>query len=311
MITARIVCDSVSLRGDRLTTIELCYPRFIHAEFMTHRVFSRNAGSSRAIPVKKQLAGIRRTPAEPIHWGANQKGMQAHEELKGIRRWLVRQLWKRHRRQSTRTAWLMDKLGAHKQIVNRIVEPHNHITVLVSSTCWANFFALRYHVDAMPEIRELAHEMQLAMDYSTPDLLSDGEWHLPYITVDERANEKIGLATLLNVSVARCARVSYRLFDGRQTLIGLDVKLAEKLLGSKPLHASPAEHQATPDTGMKNPNMWGNFHGWIQWRKSLPDEYVEDESYDLKIARPADPSTTRSDNKVLATSRMRALNKKG
>src|ERR1700742_2095163 len=80
-ITAKIICDSVSEAGVRLTTFELMYPRFIHAELMTHRAFSRNAASSRAIPIETMLRRIEENPAMPVFWAANQKGMQAVAEV--------------------------------------------------------------------------------------------------------------------------------------------------------------------------------------------------------------------------------------
>jgi thymidylate synthase ThyX len=297
-ITAQVVADSVSQTGVRLTTIELVYPRFIHAEFMTHRMFSRNASSSRAIPVGKQLKMINTNPAEPIHWGENQKGMQARTELRGIRKWLVRQLWKQHRRTSVRTAWAMALLGAHKQIVNRITEPHNHIRVLVTSTSWANFFALRNHHDAMPEIQKLAQEIEWAMDFSKPTILNDGEWHLPFVTDQEKIQHHRELGKLVSVSIARCARISYKAHDNKPSMFGTDIILAAKLVDSKPLHASPAEHQATPDSKSASPSLWGNFQGWIQYRKTLYEEYIEDGQYNMNEASHGDPSIVVSANGI-------------
>ena len=93
-IQAKIIEDSISSTGKRITTFQLLYPRFIHAELMTHRVFSRNASSSRAIPVTKMLAMVREDPAMPIHWGRNQPGMQAKEELLLGDRYLAEVLWR-------------------------------------------------------------------------------------------------------------------------------------------------------------------------------------------------------------------------
>jgi thymidylate synthase ThyX len=85
MISAKIIADSISESeyGDRITTFELEYPRFIHGELMTHRLFSRNAASSRAIPINKMMDQVLTAPAMPVEWGLNKSGMQAEEMLKG------------------------------------------------------------------------------------------------------------------------------------------------------------------------------------------------------------------------------------
>ena len=317
-ISVTVVADSVSREGKRITTLQLRYPRFIHAEFMTHRVFSRNASSSRAIPVKRIIEDIMTDPAIPIHWGKNIPGMQAHEQIDeqvaigsmaaypdGIA--LIEDAevsketaWLFARDQVIKVAQAFDNAGYHKQIVNRLLEPWSHINVLVTATDFANFSHLRSHPDAQPEIRILSDKMKLAMQQSKPMIMDPGQWHMPYIrssdvtaiyhhlkygriTLDEpKPREVVELA--LKVSVARCARVSYLTHGGRETEIQEDLLLYQRLLGSSPLHASPAEHQATPDamTGPQtiggavwdNPDRQGNFVGWIQYRKTLPFEAV-------------------------------------
>lgn len=296
-ITATVIADSISPQNIRLTTLQLRYPRFIHAEFMTHRVFSRNASSSRAVPVKKLIEDIERDPAMPLHWGKNQPGMQAREELDPETKITVRSRWLLGMSEAIRQAEWMHERGAHKQIVNRILEPFSHINVVVTATEWANFFALRRHPDAQPEIKALADAMWEAMNTQTPVELIPGEWHVPYYMqgiwapYEELAGEmtdKYGfsLKEAQAISVARCARVSYLTHDGRQSTIEEDLALYERLVGSAPLHASPAEHQATPDTkhawhddpeenrSWANAHRHGNLRGWIQYRKTLPGEYV-------------------------------------
>lgn len=275
-ITAKVIADSISLDGKRIMSLQLRYPRFIHAEFMTHRVFSRNASSSRAIPVKRLIADVRRDMAEPIHWGRNQKGMQASQELAGWRKWLVRSLWRSSGHLACWFAGLMDWAGAHKQLVNRIIEPWSHITVLVTSTEWANFFELRDHPDAQPEIKTLARAIRTALAASAPQRLAKGEWHLPYIGKDDHLFAQlhasgIGDSTykpiLIRMSVARCARVSYMTHEGRPPKVEDDLRLYQQLVGSEPLHASPAEHQATPSDDPDAAS--GNFRGWVQYRQLL------------------------------------------
>lgn len=303
-VTAKIIADSIGWHPvhKRVTTLLLRYPRFIHAEFMTHRVFSRNASSSRAIPVKTLIRDIRKDPAMPLHWGANQKGMQAHKELQGWKRKAAKGLWLGGMWVMTSIALLADKLGAHKQIVNRLVEPWSHINVLVTSTSWANFFALRDHPDAQPEIRALAIEMKAAMDKSVPQVLKFGQWHLPFVLThtEEDGSQSyqvesddgvwwgISLDEARKASVARSARTSYRLHDGSFPSLHKDLQLCDQLVGSEPLHASPAEHQCTPDYPFRSvshpgeinewakPELHGNLEGYIQLRKTLPNEYVKD-----------------------------------
>lgn len=150
-IAAKVICDSFDKRmNTRITSMELEYPRFIHAEFMTHRKFSRNASSSRAIPVAKMIQAVINNPAMPIHWGKNQAGMQAHEELDDSAKESVERLWLDAKDCAVQVAKEMNDLGAHKQIVNRILEPFTHIHVIVTATDFANFFALRDHEDAQP-----------------------------------------------------------------------------------------------------------------------------------------------------------------
>jgi thymidylate synthase ThyX len=277
-ITARAIADSFSLfGGSRLTTFELRYPRFIHSEVMTHRVFSRNASSSRAIPVKKLIEDVMNDPAMPIHWGKNQKGMQAEEELSPQDIEKAKNRWLAARDQAVEAARELDAIGAHKQIVNRILEPFSHITVTVTATQWSNFFALRCHPDAQPEIQALGDAVWKAREESEPALLDTGQWHLPYITRAEIDNLSIKTNDLIKMSVARCARTSYLTHDKKEPSIEQDLALYDRLVGSEPLHASPAEHQATPDMmdsngQWRNRELHGNLVGWIQYRKTLPNE---------------------------------------
>jgi thymidylate synthase ThyX len=264
MITAEVVTDSISSNKIRLTTLKLIYPRFIHAEVMTHRVFSRNASSSRAEPVLKHIERIQNEYAEPIHWGKNQPGMQANEEVSPEIKRAARTAWWHAKEHAVAVAKNLQDLGVHKQIVNRILEPFSHINVVVTATEWDNFFELRLHPDAQPEIRELARQMNMALANSTPIPLEFGEWHLPFITYNERKIETI--QDQIRFSVARCARVSYLTHDKKEPNAKDDLILYDRLVGGVPIHASPTEHQATPleDTGFCR-----NFRGWMQYRELL------------------------------------------
>lgn len=275
--SAIVIADSIAHNGKRITTLQLKYPRFIHAEFMTHRVFSRNASSSRAIPVEKMIESIVNDTAMPVHWGKNQPGMQADEECDNLVQANIYQYalkrsvdvdlpkveaWLEARDRAIDMATAFHKAGYHKQIVNRLLEPFMHINVLVTATEWDNYFELRLHRDAQPEIRVLSEHMKVAMDYSTPKETPYREWHLPYITDEDR--EQLDVADLLKVSTARCARVSYLTHDARRPDPAEDLRLYERLIGSVPLHASPCEHQASP--AVMEDDRFANFKGWIQYR---------------------------------------------
>lgn len=266
-ITATSILSSVSDDGNRIDTLLLRYPRFIHAEFMTHRVFSRNASSSRAIPVGRLIRDVERDPAYPIYWGKNQSGMQADTELSGRDRTDAIQAWTDAKKNAIRTARIMAEIDAHKQVVNRVLEPFSHINVVVTSTEWKNFFDLRMHRDAQPEIRQLAVQMNDAIRNSNPNELEYGQWHLPFVT-DEEIEAHGGLTDphgkLRIISSARCARTSYKTHDGRVSSFDEDLSLGRRLTNSEPFHASPFEHQATPFNYSSR-----NFVGWRQYRYFL------------------------------------------
>lgn len=262
-IEAKIILDSISHKGVRLTTFQLKYHRFIHSELMTHRVFSRNASSSRAIPVMKVLKQVWNDPAIPLHWGKNQPGMQANAQLAGWKKTAARALWTLAGKAACVFAYAMVKVGLHKQVANRILEPWQFIHVVLSSTEFANWFALRDHPDAQPEIQELAKKMRMQLRLSIPTKLRPGQWHLPYLTEMERTVLSTGTAR--KVSAARCCRVSYLKHDGGASDFIEDEKLCDRLAKSKPIHASPFEHVAQP---LENSNLRsGNFQGWMQYRE--------------------------------------------
>ena len=281
-IEAKIIADSITEDGNRLTTMQLMYPRFIHSEFMTHRVFSRNASSSRAIPIAKMIQSVRDNPAMPIHWGKNQPGMQARKEIDFPT--LAQDIWKYASELAVDRAYELKDLDIHKQIVNRLLEPFQYIKVIVTATEWDNFFKLRCHEDAQPEMYELARVMKEAMEESTPKLLKHGEWHLPYVDFPGPRGKELSLEKAIKCSVARCARVSYLNHDNSNPNIEKDIALADKLLEAG--HMSPFEHQATPmdfakdtyalawEKGVthkdRKDNFWsGNFRGFLQYRQLL------------------------------------------
>lgn len=300
MIKATIIQDSINKQGKRITTFELEYPRFIHAEFMTHRQFSRNAASSRAIPVEKMHEHIRENTGMPIHWGKNQAGMQANEEVTTEMKDRAIRAWSYARDDALERAdYLFRQLGLHKQIANRVTEPFQVMKVVCTSTEWANWYWLRNHKDAQPEIAELARQMYAAHEASTPQLLQPGQWHVPYVTRVFGATDKVmyqdqngyvlSLEDALQISASCCAQVSYRKSD--DSLAKAKAVFA-RLIESEPMHASPVEHQAkcfeciafsfgieegvthvsaTLDAKDDYTNACGsgNFYGWIQHRQLI------------------------------------------
>lgn len=271
---AKIIADSLHPNGSRLTSFQLKYPRMIHAELMTHRQLSRNASSSRAIPVGKFIAWVREDPAMPVAWLQNIPGMQGGDSLSPEAIVEAEKTWLEARDAMIVFAERLVALNVHKQIANRLLEPWHHISVIATSSNWANFLSLRYHKQAQPEIRELAKHMLKAYKKSTPARLSPGDWHLPYVRGDEA---HYGMETCVKYSVARCARVSFNNHDGTKPDAIKDVELHDRLMVQVPLHASPAEHQAMavdPDLDLKK--LCGNFsRGWMQYRKTMPAECIQ------------------------------------
>lgn len=278
-ITATILADSVSREGSRLTTMQLRYPRLIHSEFMTHRAFSRNASSSRAIPVERLIQDVLDDTAMPVSWGKNKKGMQAgaeHSALvapfypaglmvptmgglqwNGVGGLTPQEAWLKARDSAVTAAGVFAAAGYHKQICNRLLEPFAHINVVVTATDWDNFFAQRLG-GADPTMMALAHAMWNARENSTPKPKGEGCWHLPYIQAGDHAS----LRRLVEVSSARCARVSYLTHDGRKTSIVEDFELFQQLEAGG--HWSPLEHQAHP-----TPGKHANLNGWSSHRTEI------------------------------------------
>ena len=263
-ISVKVVADSINKRGERITTLQCKYPLFIHGQIMTHRTFSRNAASNRAIPVKKLIERTRKDMAIPIEFGSNKPGMQAGKEVSPFKLKLLRALWKTAGHLACNFAYMAQALGLHKQHANRLMMPFQHIDVIITATEWDNFFSLRLHSDSQPEIQELAQKIKAVMGSSTPVLKTEGMIHLPYITEEELV--KYEPLELKKISAARCARVSYLNHDKSNPDSIKDLALAKSLSESR--HYSPFEHQATPIIGKDK-----NFIGWNQFRTELENFY--------------------------------------
>jgi hypothetical protein len=298
-ISAKTILRSRHAQDEQLvlSTLLLKYPRCIHSEFMTHRVFSRNAASSRAIPVEKQIQAILDDPYVPLHWGANQKGMQATEECNApvmlryagtdFLAYTREQAWIEARNRAIEIARAFAEAGYHKQLVNRIIEPFSHIMVLVSGTEWNNLLALRDHSDAEPHFGILAREIRRELD-RTDNIqeLNPGQWHTPFVS--RPGPDRVATDDDIKMSVACCASTSYKTVDGYDMTMERAIALHDRLVGSTPLHASPCEHVAQVDryitggssayqpknSGWDHPGEHGNFTGFRQYRKMLKNEAV-------------------------------------
>lgn len=264
--TAKVVADSITDQGVRLTTVEVTMPRIVLAEQNTHRVFSRNTASSRAIPVKTRCDSVESNPFIPAAFGKNQKGMQATEMLDHDLNMQADAIWREALADALKHARRLAEIGVHKQYANRLTEPFSWVTQLVTATEWENYFNLRCHKDAQPEIRIAAEMVRDAMKHSFPVLKKPGQWHLPL--VHEDIEDPV---TAAKVSVARCAAVSYEKHGITKTV---EEELTRHDVMLKSGHMSPFEHQALVGTD-SSMQFIGNFRApWIQYRKTLPGEAV-------------------------------------
>ena len=309
-ISAEVICDSISEQGVRLTTFEIEYPRIVMSEFNTMRAISKNSSSSRAIPVSKMLEHTKNINLKPVYFGSKKSGMQAGDELVGEDLEYAHAVWESALASAIGQAELLDDCGVAKEVCNRLVEPFQLVKVVCTATDWDNFFNLRLHPDADPNICMLAYKMYQAMQESKPIEMKVGEWHLPFVSVGWNGKGEmcyadddfnfVELEQAIKLSAASCASVSYRT-DG-MTLEKAD-KIFDMLIKAEVIHASPFEHLATPiskeieiensdylTVGFINKvgdsNTWqqgithmnkqgelcsGNLRGWVQYRHLLPN----------------------------------------
>ncbi len=278
-ISAKVLADSVSPFGCRLTTLELVFPRIILAEFNTHRMLSRNAASSRAIPLSRRVKQAEEDPFIPLVFEREQKGMSGGEEVE--RAATAAHLWTDAAFAMAAYARQLGNLGVHKNIVNRLLEPFAWVTVVASATNWSNLLYQREHPAAEQHFQVLATAIHNVIQESTPTPIPAGGWHLPYYdSQDTDALVMMGQNALVvgpHISAARCARVSVTPFDSEKRDIEADLrvwtKLVERTDTHDPKHWSPLEH---PAISMPEPDRYGNFVGWCQLRKLHEDEYVKE-----------------------------------
>lgn len=291
MIEAKIIQASLNpFTGDKIVTYELDYPRFIHAEIMTHRMFSRNAQSSRAVPVKKTLE-VNQQFVKPLVWGANKSGMSSTEELDELGKAQAESMWEVAAKHAFKCSQTLNDIGLHKQWSNRVTEPFSRIKVVVTATEYENFFWLRIDPDAaQPEIVELAEKMKDLYDNAEFYVLGHGEWHLPYINRNRDQNgsivyytsegDELTLEDAVKISASCCAQVSYRKLDETKQKA---LEIYDRLFSGPKPHLSPVEHQAMCiDVDRCNEwpvgithqdrkgNLWsGNLKGFVQYRQIL------------------------------------------
>lgn len=287
-VSAKVICDS-KFRDTRLITLEVEMHRFILAENNTHKAQSRNVQSSRAIPILRQLEQIANDPAMPVYYGKDQSGMVAGDEIDGRDLELVKMIILGMRDACLNGVKQLHKLGLHKQVSNRYVEPWMWTKGVVTATqdAWTEMFKLRCHYAAQPEIQALFTAIESAISVSKPTILRSGEWHLPYVHIiqdpytpeyveyyesQELANQ-YSLQEAIKVSASCVAQVSYRKLDDS---LDKAIKVYEMLnlpengvYPDDPPHFSPTEHVAKAcETFVE---MSGNFHSedFIQYRKVL------------------------------------------
>lgn len=345
-IKAEIIAGSLNEHGQKITTWVLTYPRMIHAEMMTHRVFSRNAASSRAIPFAKMCKNVLEDMFIPVAFQKKHKGMQGTDYITGWKAELASNGWRWGGSLAVRATRVLDRIGVTKQLTNRLLEPFQWYTAIFTTTETENFFNLRcpqyehqcyirdtdkphdesfifysrkdwldweenhktdvcYNViGGIPEtdldwlkrnkgqgeihISLLAEAMWDSMNEYNYKQLKAGEWHIPF---GDRINrfrlskdlDRIGSDLDLNdasikITTARCARVSYNNFEGKDDYEA-DIKLYDRLL--KEGHMSPFEHCAR---AMSDKEYHSNISGKVYSRKVKEcwyhdDEYIDDRGH--------------------------------
>jgi len=279
-----------------LVTILNKYPLWIHQELLTHRAFSRNTASSRAIPIKRMIEAAQDDPAMPIHWYRNEPGMQGYQPMSKIEIDDARDIWLRARDSAVLHALHMSDTNAHKQLVNRLLGPFIHTIACISATEWSNFFGVRLHHSTEPHMRDLAQVILAAVEKNPVQQLQPQQWHLPFIQGEDMEeahklydNPEFGGSyedILIPLSVARAASTSYKTVDNLHMTSERANALYSKLVAQVPLHASPAEHVAQADgcvdyyeqilkTHKKvwlHPQDHRNFVGFCQQRSMLKDD---------------------------------------
>lgn len=279
MIKANIVQDSSLPTGERLLTYNLRYGRLIHSELLRHRAASHSVKSSRAIPTKKYRKEVEKDPYIPVKFGTNQRGMQAGKQTAASVAYGTR-IWKLSAKFACLAHSLMELVNVHKEVSNRILEPYVWVeeTLTVEEDALREIAKLRIHNDAQEDIRAVLEEMIYECEKSTTIVLEENQWHVPYVVrqingsmvYKDNDGKTLTLDEAIICSAARCARSSYANHDNSTTTYENDTKLADRLIGSEPMHLSPFEHQARPFANDQEKFDYGsNFRHFFQQRKAI------------------------------------------
>jgi hypothetical protein len=312
--SARVLADSISeVGGIRLTTLEATFPRPYLAEFNTHRMFSRNSASSRAIPPEKNIERVINDPYIPETFGARVKGMGYGIDLDPENAEKANRVWRAAAQSAVRHAHALNEANIDKSRVNRLLEPFMWHTVIVTATDWDNFWYLRQPMNgpvpnaehgAQPEMQIIARMMREAYMESEPKLLLQDEWHLPLVdpnewgfAVNNEDERKAMVPQVKRVSTRRVARVSFDKHTDTEPWSSSVIKAGDLLTN---FHLSPTEHVARQfsrdewhairegqqmvakhrqlgnvmiDHICREMEYIGNFHGYVQFRKEIPDEH--------------------------------------
>jgi len=277
----------IRLRGVEPTyDIEVAgeFANFIANGVVVHN--SRNSASSRAISMSRLRSRIEGNPAMPIFYGKQESSMQANEPMPAEDVEKVKRIWRDACRAAMKVHTQLEAFGLHKQWTNRIVEPWMFITITLTATEYDGWFHQRVSALAQPEIAWLSQQMFFLRQESRPIKLHAGEWHLPYITDEDR--QEATVQQLVQLSTARCARTSYLTHEGKRSL-SEDYALYQRLRSASPAHWSPAEHPCAATTTEEwnsivlrhigeavrqgvcfEPSVMGNVVGWISHRKQFP-----------------------------------------
>lgn len=296
---ANILADAISPDGVRLTSFEVEYPHAIHKDIMTHRVLSRSFKSFRAFPPEKVIENIKVDPFVPESFDYRIAGMGQGYAITDQDR--AHEIWFEHIDTSIKVAKAMMRLDLAKAQVNFVLQDLTWIRGIITATEWDNFWALRAAPENVrPEVKKIASMMHEAYQQSEPVPYNYGRWTLPLISNNEfwsPIDQQSEVERWKKVSAGRCARVSYLTHDGIRDP-ARDVELHDDL--GEDHHMSPFEHIARPfsrdewetirelqfeisktlqlpkskrDEMCRQVEFSGNFRGWHQYRKDIPNEH--------------------------------------
>lgn len=250
----KVLLDSVNpYTNVRLTTLHCVYPQFIHQQVLTHRMFSRNSSSLRAISFDRASEEF-----EIVYptWTEEKKGMQGNiitdEDKQDLASSYVDCMYNDVRHWCKK----LESLGVHHQDINNYLRPFQNIHTVITATDFENFFQQRLHESTKPDMQRLAQLIYTALEESKPE---ENCHHAPML--NDLWDSTFSNEQLYLISAARLARISYfKWQDDPQK----DLELAKKLIENN--HPSPFEHIAF---AQQDNEYYGNFKSWKQLRHIL------------------------------------------